>query len=89
MRRYAAQLWLLSIFLISFVLQVVLLAVCQVVNAIGPKERLDAEKTYFRGQDLRNNPVAKYPREEPMVGRSSSLIGARPRLEPRLHISDL
>jgi hypothetical protein len=40
---------LLSVFLISFVLQIVLLAVCQVVNAIGPKERLDADKTYFDG----------------------------------------
>jgi len=41
MKRYAAQLWLFSSFLFFLVLQVVLLVVCQVLNAIGPDKLKD------------------------------------------------
>jgi len=41
MKGYAAQLWLISIFLFFLVLQVVLLVVCQVLNAMGPDKLKD------------------------------------------------
>jgi surface polysaccharide O-acyltransferase-like enzyme len=41
MKRYRAELWLLAIFLIFFVLQTALLVVCQLLNGVGADKLKD------------------------------------------------